>query len=133
MTRRVIVVGRQRPHQVLLLAWSLIFGVSGLTTAPAPTTVAALVPHWETVVWAAMLAISGAVGLLGVVRRRDPVLSLQLEAGAMLIGSGALLLYIVAAFAVAGWRALFAGGLVASWLIANLWRSIQIRRDLKGM
>lgn len=127
---RAVTVGRQRPHEVLFLVWSLIFGVAGLTTAPAPTTVAALVPHWETLAWSATLAVSGAVGLVGIALRRW-VLGLQVEAGAQLIGTGALLIYAAAVFIVGGWRGLFAGGLIVMWMAANLWRVWQISRDLK--
>lgn len=128
---RAVVVGRQRPHEVLFLVWSLIFGVAGLTTAPAPASIAALVPHWETAAWSATLAVSGAVGLVGISVRRNWVLGLRVEAGAQLIGTGALLIYAAAVFLVGGWRGLFAGGLIVMWMLANLWRVWQISRDLK--
>jgi hypothetical protein len=130
---RAIVVGRQRPHEVLLLAWSLVFGVAGLMTAPAPSSIAALVPHWEILVWSALLAASGATGLIGVSLRRNWFLGLQVEAGAQLIGTGALLVYAAAVAVVAGWRGLFAGGFIVTWMIANLVRVWQISRDLKGI
>lgn len=129
--RAVVVVGRDRPHELLLLGWSLFSGVSYLLGAPPPGSITALMPAWEIHAWAGGLLASGLIGLVGCWWRGNHALGLGLELGAMLIGSGALLLYSVAAFAVGGWRATFAAGLVATWMAANLWRVGQIRRDLR--
>lgn len=132
-SRPLVVVGRDRPHELLLLAWSLISGISYLLGAPPPGSITALMPAWEIHAWAAGLLASGLIGLVGCWWRGNHAFGLGLEMGAMLIGSGALLLYVVAAFSVAGWLALFAGGLVVTWLAANLWRVGQIRRDLRNL
>jgi len=129
----VIVAGRSRPHELLLLGWSLLSGISYLLGAPPPGSITALMPAWEIHAWAAGLLVSGLVGLVGCWWRGNHALGLGLESGGLLIGSGALLLYTVAAFSVGGWRALFAAGLVATWLAANLWRVGQIRRDLRDV
>lgn len=132
MTRPIAVPGRLRPHEVLLLAWSLVFGAVGLWQAPAPATLAALVPHWEVLAWSAGLAVSGAVGLLGCFWRRGSAMAAQLEMGGLLIGAGSILLYCAAILLVGGWKGLFAAGLVGAWMLANLWRAGQLRRDVKG-
>jgi hypothetical protein len=125
----VIVSGRHRPHEVLLLAWSLIFGVSGLASAPAPGSIVAMVPPWEVGAWSAMLAGSGAVGLVGISLRRSQA-GTWLELAGMLFGSAATLMYCVAVVVAAGSRGMFAAGLVAAWTLANLWRACQLCREL---
>jgi len=127
MNRPVFVVaGRHRPHEVLLLAVSVVSGLAYVIGAPAPGSLAALLPGWAVAVWAWGLLLSGVVGLSGVWR------SLELEAAAMLLGAGALLWYAVAV-AQFGWRGLFGGAVALAWASANVWRAAQIRRDLRGI
>ena len=126
MSRPVVVIsGRHRPHEVLLLIVSVITGLAYTVGAPPPASVAALLPAWALLVWSVGLAVSGAVGLAGV------LWSPRVEAAGMLLGTGALLWYSVAV-APFGWRALFAGLIASGWAAANLWRALQIRNDLKG-
>jgi hypothetical protein len=129
--RPFIVTGRYRPHELLLLVVSVVTGVAYLLGSPPPTSVAALLPHWQTYTWAAGLLASGVMGIFGCAWRRDLELGLQAERAAMLIGGGALLLYTVSVFALGGRRALLAGGITAAWTAANLWRAWQIGRDLR--
>lgn len=130
MSRPVLVIsGRHRPHEILLLVVSVVTGAAYTVGAPPPTSVAALLPGWALHVWSLGLAVSGAVGLLGVLTRRG--WSLQFEQAAMLIGAGALVWY-AAAVVPFGWRALLAGAISLAWALANLVRALQIYRDLKG-
>lgn len=121
----VVVSGRHRPHEVLLLAVQVITGVAYTVGAPPPTSVAALLPGWALLVWSVGLAVSGVIGLAGV------IWSPRVEAAGMLLGAGALIWY-AAALAPFGWRALLAGAISAAWAGANLWRALQIRNDLRG-
>ena len=77
--------------------------------------------------WAAGLVVSGVVGLVGCWWRGER--GQILEAGGLLVGAGALLLYATAAISAAGLRALFPAGVTLAWFAANLWRLTQIRRD----
>jgi hypothetical protein len=130
MSRPVVVIsGRHRPHELLLLFVSLAAGLAYTIGAPPPSSIAALLPGWALHVWSAGLAVSGAVGLVGALTRRS--WSLQVEQAGMLLGAGALVWYS-AAIAPFGWRALFAGAICAAWAGANVVRALQIRKDLKG-
>jgi hypothetical protein len=130
MTRPVVVIsGRHRPHEIFLLAVSLLLGLAYTLGAPPPTSVAALMPDWAQHVWAGGLLLSGVVGLLGALTQRS--WSLQTEQAGMLLGAAALFWY-AAAVAPYGWRALFAGAVCLAWAAANLTRALQIRRDLRG-
>lgn len=126
MTRPVVVVsGRHRPHEILLIIVSILTGAAYTVGAPPPTSIAALLPGWALLVWSIGLAVSGVIGLAGV------LWSLRIEAAGMLLGTGALIWY-AAAVAPFGWRGLLAGAISVAWAGANLWRALQIRQDLRG-
>lgn len=129
-TRRPVVVisGRHKPHQTLLLAVSVLTGVAYTVGAPPPSSVAALLPHWAVLIWAAGLGVSGVVGLIAVFARR--AWAPQVEQASMLLGAGALIWY-TAAVASFGWRGLFAAAVSVAWAAANLVRAAQIRHDLR--
>jgi hypothetical protein len=121
----VVISGRHRPHEILLLVVAVVTGVAYTVGAPPPASVAALLPGWAQLVWSVGLGLSGVVGLVGVLR------SPRVEAAGMLLGTAAMIWYAVAV-APYGWRALLAGAIAVAWAAANLWRAMQIRRDLKG-
>lgn len=130
MARPLIVVsGRHRPHELLLLAVSVVTGLAYTVGAPPPASVAALLPGWALHVWSAGLVVSGVVGLAGALSRRW--WSLQVEQAGMLIGAASLIWY-TAAVVPFGWRALLAGAISVAWATANVARALQIRRDLAG-
>lgn len=125
----VVVSGRHRPHELLLLVVSLVTGVAYTIGAPPPTSVAALMPAWALHVWSAGLVASGVIGLVGALSRRS--WSLQVEQAGMLIGAASLIWYTAAVVGF-GWRALLAGAISVAWAGANVVRAWQIRRDLRG-
>jgi hypothetical protein len=125
MSRPVVIAGRHRPHEILLLAVSVLIGGAYILGAPQPGSLAALLPGWAVVVWSAGLLASGAVGLFGVFR------SMRLEQAGMLLGAAALLWYTVAV-AQFGWRGLFAGAICLAWAAANLARALQIQREVRA-
>jgi hypothetical protein len=127
----IVLVGRLRVHEVLLLVISLVIGLADLLGTPPAVSLSALLPSWEIRAWAAGMLASGLVGLVGLWRWRDVGMALHLEAGAMLIGAGALLLYGTAVFNAVGVRGLVAGGITYAWMLANLIRANQIRTELK--
>lgn len=132
MTRPVIVVtGRHRPHEQLLLAWSALLGAVYLIGAPPPASIIALLPTLAVKVWALALLVSGATGLAGCWWRGERGLGLEL--GGLLMNSGAMALYATAAFSIAGVRALLPAGIVLAWALANLWRAVQVMADLRAI
>jgi hypothetical protein len=130
---RIVLASRARAHEFVLLALSLLLGVTYLLGAPPPQSAAATMPHWLVTAWAAGLAVSGLAGLLSaaVIRWRDT--SLMLEAGAMLIGAGALVLITAAIAVYSGARGMLGAGLCLGWALANLVRAEQIRREIREL
>lgn len=127
----VVVSGRHRPHEQLLLAWSALVGISYLAWAPPPVSLAGALPGPVFTAWAATLAASGVIGLAGCWWRGDRGLGVEL--GGLLINAGALTLYAFAVFTNSGVRALLPGGVVLAWVAADLWRSAQAVRELQSI
>lgn len=124
----VIVQGRHRPHEQLLLAYSAALGIALLAGAPPPMSMTPL-PDLLVTVWAGGLAVSGVAGLTGCWLRGERGLGVEL--GGLLLNAGALLIYSVAVFSAGGVRALLPGGVVLAWSAANLWRARQALRDIR--
>ncbi len=127
----VIVVGRDRPHEVAFNVWAVILGVMFTAGAPRPGSLAGLVTGTAFYVFSVGLAVGGAVAFAGSYWNRQIERSLEIERAGLTILSGALLVYSVAVVAVFGWQALIAGGLVGAWIYANTRRSVTITRDLR--
>jgi hypothetical protein len=131
MTQPVVVTGRRRPHQVALLAASLVLGVTFFAGwAPPPTTVDTAASHWLRSVWYGLLLASGVCGLIAI-WLPDIQTGLLLERAAMIISTPALAIYIIPIFVVGGKRGIGAGAFLACWAGANLWRMVQIHGDLR--
>lgn len=129
----IVLAGRHRPHEILLLAMSVPLGVGMLASAPAPQSLIAVMPGWLVSVWAVALVLSGVVGLAAVWWPGDPLRAMRAEAGALVINAGVLVTFAGAAFVVAGWRAWFVGGFFAGWGAANIWRTAQIGRETREL
>lgn len=128
----VIVTGRHRPHEQLLLAYSALVGAAYLASgAPDPPSMSALLSTTAIAAWAVGLATSGVVGLVGCWWRGER--GLGLEMGGLLINAAALVVYSTAAFTAGGMKALLPGGIVLAWACANVWRAAQAFRDINEL
>jgi len=129
----IVVFGRYRPHELLFLLLSILWGASALFTEPEPDDLVNRLPTWLTLSAAGLLLISGTFGLVGCTWRRTVEVGLGLELGAMLIGVGGLLLSGYAFLRYGNGEAAMSTGFVAIWIVANLWRALQIRHDLGNL
>lgn len=129
----VVITGRQRPHELVLLGFALLIGLAYTVGAPPPRSSAAEMPAWLVRLWAVGLLVHGVAGLAAVFVPGPKGRSLLAEAGSMLIGAGALLVVAAASFSYAGWGALLGGGFLLAWAVANVVRAFQIRRDLRSL
>lgn len=127
----VLAASRHRPHELFLLGVSVLLGVSYLVTVPAPQSLAAAVPRWAVLLWAAGLLVSGVTGLVGCGWKGQPPIGLGLERGAMLLSTAALLLMASASVAANGERAAWGAGLTIAWALANSMRVRQIGKELR--
>ena len=131
----LVVTGRYRPHQILLLAYSLAAGVlmaTGLAPVP-PLIVGALWP-WVVNIWVGLWIGSGAAGLAGVLwRGRDRDTGMRLEAGGMLLNTAPLCVQVGVILPYAsGAVSITSVCLIVAWAVANLARAEQVRRDLRS-
>jgi hypothetical protein len=129
----VVVLGRDRPHEVAFNVWALILGLLFTFGAPRPGSLAGLVHGPAFYVFSIGLALGGVVALFGSHWTRDVEMGLEVERGGLIILTGALLVYVAAVTVTFGWQALVAGGLCAAWVYANLRRALTIRADLRRM
>lgn len=127
----VLASGRRHPHQMFVLALSLLLGVAYLVRVPAPQSLAAVAPKWVVVLWSVGLVLSGAVGLLGCLWLGQVEVGLGLERGALLLSTAALVLIGSASVAANGSRALFGVGVITAWALANVARCVQITNNLR--
>lgn len=128
----LVVSGRRRPHEVMLMAVSVVLGVSYLAGAPRPGSVNDLLPDPVFYIWSVALLVTGVAGLVACFSRRTES-GLELERGAMVAQAGALLLYGTVAVTYAGFGALVSAAIVAGWAIANAVRAVQITADLRRL
>lgn len=129
----VLATPKPRPHEMFLLAASILLGVSYLVRVPAPASLEASVPRWVVLVWAAALAVSGIVGLAGCLWRGELTVGLGLERGALVMSTAALLVIAGASLLVNGHRAVFSLGIMLAWGLANIYRCVQIAADLRQL
>lgn len=128
----IIVTGRSRPHEVVFILLSLLFGAVYTFGAPPPRSVVAQMPHPFVLVWAIFLLVGGIVGGISVIGRLSRR-KLFLELASMLMTTGSLITISAAIFGYAGLtKGLFGVGFCVAWATGNLVRAADIvRRDLQ--
>jgi hypothetical protein len=132
--RRVIVPGRQRPHQIIVLSFATLAGLTyAFRQAPEPKSLDESLAPVVLGIWYTLLLVGGAVGLYGSFLRSNPYRGLLLEWASMVMLTSALTLYAVAIFVSAGSAGLGAGGSVLAWGASCGWRWWQIRGDLRAL
>lgn len=131
--RAVIIVGRQRAHEVLFLCVAVITGISYIVGAPRPGSVSSELDPIVFRGWAIAMLVTGVFGLVGCYWRTRIETSLGIERGAMVAQLGALLIYAAAVIAYAGVRGLLVALIVLGWSAANLVRAVQITADLRRL
>jgi hypothetical protein len=129
----VVVLGRDKPHEVAFNVWAVILGVLFTAGVPRPGSLASLVNGPAFYVFSIGLLLGGLVALAGSHWNRDVERSLEIERAGLLILTGALVVYTAAVVTVFGWQALIGGGLCATWMYANVRRSVTVTRDLRAI
>jgi len=127
-----------RPYELCFLLLSILLGVGYLTTVPAPSSVAALMPGWVVLVWAWTLVTTGTLGMIGCLWRGRLIVGLGLERAALAAQTGALLIINGATFYAWATRVLhtfplLGVGFLTAWMVANVWRDRQIASALRHL
>jgi hypothetical protein len=128
----VIIVGRHRPHNILLLLYSLTVGLAYLLGLPQPRSVTDNLTAPYLTLWSMGLVLSGGAGLIGSFWRGQVDVGLMLERSAMLTGAASVFGY---AWTVSqtGTSSSFVVGFCLAWGAANLVRAAQISKDLRSL
>lgn len=130
----IVVTARGRPHEMLLLTWSLVLGALQLAGVTGQANLLAQVlPGWTLAIWGAAMATSGAIGLAAWLVRVRIRLSLRLEQSAMLVGAGPLIAYSAIILTSRGLVTVLGAGVVGAWALANVIRAYNIRADLRTL
>lgn len=134
MDRPIIVItGRERPHELALLAFSAVAGALFLAGVPVPPSIVeSMRPPWN-VLWCAGLALSGIVGLVGCYWRGNLIVALGVERTGLLFNAACYFTYAVMVFTFNGWNAFFAAGFCVSVAVADVARSLRISNDLRNI
>jgi hypothetical protein len=132
--RRVIVPGRQRPHQIIILVFATLAGLTyAFRQAPEPRSLEESLDPRVLGIWYTLLLFGGIAGLVGSIYRRNPYRGLLLEWASMVMLTSALTLYAAAIFVSVGTAGLGAGGSLLAWGASCAWRWWQIRGDLRAL
>jgi hypothetical protein len=128
-------IGRRQPHQIFLCAWCVLAGLLFLAgVAPAPGSLAQLLPTWVLWCWYLLLTAGGLTGVVGAFwPRRRVYTGLQLERASMIFLSSGTCMYMIAMIAAAGVRAIGAAGFMAAWAASCVWRALQINGDIQTL
>jgi hypothetical protein len=130
----VVVMGRNRPHEV---AWFVVALVSGLgflfRAIDRPVSVSALLPGWAVGIWVFVLFSSGLVGLVGAFWHGEVMPGLRLEQAGLLMGVAALLPSIVSAYQYAGPPATYVVATSLAFAGANTVRVFAISRTIRDL
>jgi hypothetical protein len=129
----VVVTGRHRPHEVALLAFSVVLGLAFVVGAKPPGSIESLMPGWFRWGWYVLLLASGVAGLAGFFAIRDVYSALTLERAAMWGQAAAFAIYALAILVLGGWRGVAAGGLCVALAVASVWRLRQVGREIDAV
>lgn len=130
----IIVTGRNRPHEVMLFASSIVLFGAWAVGSPMPASLLA-VPQVAVAAWFILQGVAGPLGLFAVFapsHRR--VQGLRLERAANLLEASAGAFYVPAVISLGGWRSLVVATFVGLvWVVGSLWRVVQITGDLRDL
>lgn len=129
----VVVRGQRRPHEVMLMAFSTVYGLSFLAGLPLPTSLSATA-YAAAVGFFAFSALGGLAGIavFALGRRMAIERELRVEAGANLLVAAAGLLYVYAIVSLNGRSSWLVVLLISCvWVAGSVWRAGQLLADLR--
>lgn len=129
----VVVRSQRRPHEIMLMLFSAVYGVVFVAGLPLPESLSAA----ARVAAVGFFALSGLGGLTGVIvaaagRRFAVDRAIRLELGANLLVAAAGVLYVYAILSLSGRAAWLVVLLIACvWITGSIWRAGQLLADLR--
>lgn len=129
----IIITGRQRPHLLFMQGYSILFGVIILAGGAGSNPVLRELDAVPRAVWAASLAASGLLSVVGCFWRSNIQRALSLERAGMLFNAMTILFFAGIVYQYGADRAIFTSGICLAWAAANVYRATQISKDLRSL
>lgn len=128
--RTPVIHDNKTPHKLFLLIACVLSGGLGLAfpRTHGPSIEDAFPGHLQAL-WYAGLCVGGVIGLLGITK--SGITGALIEQAAMLLLTGIMLSFAVAAVGHTGIQALPAGLILTGFSVANAVRARQIHQDLQ--
>lgn len=130
----VLVLTRQKPHMIAFAVVAAMSGIGFLVRDPGDTPGQGKLPHGVSSAWAWCLVVTGFLTLVGILWQRWHFERGMLFArGALLLQSGAIIVYLGFLVGYLRWGATTAviAGLFWAWM--NMWEAVLIKRDLQRL
>lgn len=130
----IVVLGQRRPHEIMLAAFSAVYGLAlFLTGLPLPASLSATA-HAAAVGFFVFSAIGGITGLVSAIARRrlgfERAVKLSIGANLFVAAAGVLYVYaIVSLSGAASWLVILLISFV--WVAGSIWRAGQLLADLR--
>lgn len=123
----VVVRGPRRPHEIMLMVFSAVYGLVFLAGLPLPESLSATAKV-AAVGFFVFSAIGGITGVLSVALRRLAVQTeIKLQLGANLLVAAAGVLYVYAIVSLSGLDAWLVILLISCvWVVGSIWRACQL-------
>jgi hypothetical protein len=125
----------QAPYEVVVLAFLGFAGIVKALHLDSPSIVnRVLADDAFLMAWCSMLVIGSALGLVGRFWRGRLITALGLEQSGLLFVTGGCVVYILSLTqAVNLQAALLPGSLFCGIAVANIWRVVQIAREIRAI
>ncbi len=125
----MVVVPRPRPREIVLDVFFVVIAVAFFAGLTPPISVESQIPEGWRWAWYLLLFIGGGATLLSHLRRRWDDRLVWERHGCVASAAGCLT-FAICAWGYTGWSATFAAGLMTAWAGAQVWRIVQIHREL---
>ena len=129
----LVTPGRAYRAEQTLAVWAVMLGTVYALNGPRSQSMAAMADGWALPFFAAGLIAGGLLTVLGSFWLSNLERALEIERAGQVALTGALLVYVAAAFSHFGWAALLPGGLAAAWMWSNIGRVADITRCLRHL
>lgn len=130
----IVVVTRSRQaHEVFMMGYSALFGVVILLSDKTDNPVLAQMDRTSFTAWALAMTGSGLMALTGCFWRQSVSTGLFLEQIGLYANAACVAIFAGFLFQVAGAQATFTSGVCLAWILADVVRAMEVRKDQRDL